>query len=218
MTRAAEPYRFFWNKRFGGEYRNRTGVHGFAIQRDSQQNQRGFVSKGSPTKHEQSQKVSNGHSTGVQSEEPAAAATADGLNTKKKKASKADLQESEYSEFDAKTNEETLNRIRSLLELCDCISKCDENDASQLMTAALYDLSAGYPIPPLIDARYEAQLWADCASPAELEAYLECILGRLYRSSLHLVSRKRLFKKLWTSFHQKDRISFLKRVNEWKLS
>ena len=42
----------------GGEYRNRTGVHGFAIRQENEENQRGYVSNCLKTDGEQSEKVS----------------------------------------------------------------------------------------------------------------------------------------------------------------
>ena len=61
----------------GGEYRNRTGVHGFAIRPLSQENQAGAVSKHVPTNRELSEKVSNADLTGA-NENPGATAIATG--------------------------------------------------------------------------------------------------------------------------------------------
>jgi hypothetical protein len=44
---------------FGGEYRNRTGLHGFAIQKEVKRKQRFRVSKYPLTNREQNAKVSN---------------------------------------------------------------------------------------------------------------------------------------------------------------
>ncbi len=61
----------------GGEYRNRTGVHGFAIRPAIQGNQRATVSKEAPTNRELSAKVSRVELTGA-NENPGATAIATG--------------------------------------------------------------------------------------------------------------------------------------------
>ena len=64
----------WWN---GGEYRNRTGVHGFAIRPSIQGNQGPTVSKEAPTNRELSAKVSTAELTGTK-ENPGATAIATG--------------------------------------------------------------------------------------------------------------------------------------------
>ncbi|MEC3861196.1 hypothetical protein VK792_07865 [Mesobacterium sp. TK19101] len=61
----------------GGEYRNRTGVHGFAIRPAIQRKQGAAVSKEAPTNRELSAKVSNAELTGA-NENPGATAIATG--------------------------------------------------------------------------------------------------------------------------------------------
>jgi hypothetical protein len=49
----------------GGEYRNRTGLHGFAIRPVIQTNQQGIVSKPTLTNRELNENVSNAELTGA---------------------------------------------------------------------------------------------------------------------------------------------------------
>lgn len=51
----------------------------------------------------------------------------------------------------------------------------DAETAEQLAKAALHDVRAGSPVPPLQDLRDEARYWAGLASPAERRAYLSAI-------------------------------------------
>lgn len=62
-------------------------------------------------------------------------------------------------------------RAEAATTLCMAIAACHPEDACQIMEAALLDLGAGQPVPPLFSVMDAATDWADWASPAELKAY-----------------------------------------------
>lgn len=62
-------------------------------------------------------------------------------------------------------------RADAATALCWRIADCDPHDATALMEAAVVDLGAGQPIPPLISAMDEARTWVDWASISERKAY-----------------------------------------------
>ncbi len=95
------------------------------------------------------------------------------------------------------------------------IANCHPQDAAQIMVAALDDMAAGDPPmrDPFGDMRADAAFWADCANPAELEAYFAASLKRLKNTALGITARKRLFVALWHSFPVIDRLAFLSRVD-----
>lgn len=99
--------------------------------------------------------------------------------------------------------------------LCLAIAQCHPEDAVQIMAAALDDLRAGDPpMPdPFGRLREDADFWADCAHPAELEAYFASALKRLGTQALGIAARKRLFVAIWHSLSDQDRRAFLARVD-----
>ena len=99
--------------------------------------------------------------------------------------------------------------------LCFAIAQCHPDDAAQIMAAALDDLAAGDPPmrDPFGSLREDAAFWADCANPAELEAYFASALKRLGNRAIGIRARKRLFAALWQSFDTADRMAFLRRVD-----
>lgn len=99
--------------------------------------------------------------------------------------------------------------------LCYAIAECHPDDATQIMAAALEDMAAGQPTRPFpfCDIRSDADWWADCAHPAELECYFSSALKRLGDRALGMKARKRLFVALWQSFPLADRLAFLARVD-----
>lgn len=99
--------------------------------------------------------------------------------------------------------------------LCFAISECHPDDAKQIMVAALDDMAAGDPPrrDPFCNIRDDAEWWADCAHPAELEVYFSSALKRLGNRALGVKARKRLFVALWQSFPLADRQAFLSRVD-----
>ncbi|MBW6506724.1 MAG: hypothetical protein K0B00_08255 [Rhodobacteraceae bacterium] len=97
--------------------------------------------------------------------------------------------------------------------LAEAIAAAHPDDASQLMTGALIELSAGIPSGAVfVGAEEDARWWASIATPAELEAVLAATLRALGSTALHIAQRKRLFMQLWRSFAPADQASFLSRA------
>lgn len=98
-------------------------------------------------------------------------------------------------------------------QLCDAIADCHNEDAMQILSAALEDFETTGPFVSLLDIREDAIFWADCASPRELEVYFAAILRLLGKRDFALKARKRLFISLWESLTDTDRQSILSKVN-----
>jgi len=111
--------------------------------------------------------------------------------------------------------DETRDRTEAARALCFAIGECHPDDARQILCAAIDDLSAGDPpcLDPFGNLRADAEFWADCAHPRELEAYFSSALKRLGNRALGIEARKRLFVSLWHSFSPADRQAFLSRVD-----
>ncbi|OWJ76977.1 hypothetical protein CDV49_12530 [Haematobacter genomosp. 1] len=104
-------------------------------------------------------------------------------------------------------------RERQATALAFAIRDTHPDDARQLLTAALIDLSAGMPRVPFEDVREDARWWSGMATPAELLAYLSAALRELGGKALHRNHRKQLFAALWESFEEEDRQAFIARVD-----
>jgi hypothetical protein len=101
-------------------------------------------------------------------------------------------------------------RAEMAAQLAEAIADAHPDDACQIMTAALIDLSAGLPpAHPFVSAEEDAAWWASEAAPAQLVAVLAAVLKRLSDRALHLKMRKRLFMVLWRSFADADKRRFL---------
>jgi hypothetical protein len=103
-------------------------------------------------------------------------------------------------------------RIRAALQLAliEAIAAAHPDDARDIMTAALVDLSAGYPEKdPFSHIREDARFWASLANPAELLAYATEAMQALPDRPLILAMRKRLFMILWRSFDNQVQSDFL---------
>jgi hypothetical protein len=72
-----------------------------------------------------------------------------------------------------------LKRAEAATTLCLAIADCDRQDACEIMEAALLDLGAGQPRPPLFSVMDEAAEWADFAITAELKAYALACFNRM---------------------------------------
>ena len=103
-------------------------------------------------------------------------------------------------------------RVRAQ-QLCDAIADCHTEDAMEIMSAALEDFETAGPFVSLLDIREDANFWADCASPRELEVYFAAILRILGKRAFALKARKRLFISLWESLTDTDRLSFISKVD-----
>ena len=62
-------------------------------------------------------------------------------------------------------------RAEAATSLCLSIANCDPKDACEIMEAALLELGAGAPVPPLLGVMDAATDWAEWASVIELKAY-----------------------------------------------
>lgn len=103
-------------------------------------------------------------------------------------------------------------RIRHLraTALAYAIGQAHPDDARQLLTAALIDLSAGQPIHAIFSGVWEdASWWSRMATPSELMAFLEASLEALADKAMHLAMRKRLVVILFRSMSAEDRAAFL---------
>lgn len=105
-------------------------------------------------------------------------------------------------------------RLGAAERLAHAIAACEREDALQVMSAALDDLSAGGPIASFDSIRSDAEFWADIAAPAELEAYFAASLKTLRRRPIGIKMRKRLFLALWASFTAKERQDFIAHANK----
>jgi hypothetical protein len=111
--------------------------------------------------------------------------------------------------------DDTRERTEAARALCFAIGGCHPDDARQILCAAIDDLSAGDPpcLDPFGNLRADAEFWADCAHPRELEAYFSSALKRLGNRALGITARKRLFVIVWQSLPLADRKAFLARVD-----
>lgn len=84
-----------------------------------------------------------------------------------------------------------------------------------VLAAALEDLGAGTPdLTHVSDGlKADAAWWADCATPAELEAFCAAALREIPRRAFALKARKRLIVALWESLPDDDRRAFLAAVD-----
>lgn len=87
-------------------------------------------------------------------------------------------------------------------------------DLGEALCAALETVCAGMPDLPFPESsRAEAELWADSATPIELECYTAAALRRIARATFAPRARKRLFVALWESMDKAERRKFLSRVD-----
>jgi hypothetical protein len=105
-------------------------------------------------------------------------------------------------------------RARRATALCKMLGDMTPADAAPICCAYLEECGAGDPVHTAFgDIRSDAAFWADCAHPAELEAYFAASLKRLGRTILGIAARKRLLVALWASLTDGDRTAFLSRIN-----
>lgn len=89
--------------------------------------------------------------------------------------------------------------------------KIDHATTVAMLAALLDDLGAGSPsVPLLMDrVRDDAQFWAECATPIEVEAYTAAGLQAISRGAFCIAARKRLLIALWNSMTPADKRSFM---------
>jgi hypothetical protein len=101
-------------------------------------------------------------------------------------------------------------RWKAAVDLAEAIGEAHPDDAVQIMSAALIDLTTGRGWPDIfLSAKEDAEWWASIAAPEVLEAALSAVLDNLGNRAMHLKTRKRLFLTLWRNFGQADRDRFL---------
>jgi len=85
----------------------------------------------------------------------------------------------------------------------------------EALCAALDTVGAGAPTYGLMgDLREDARVWAELATPLELEAYAAHALRRMQSATFASRARKRLFWALWEGMSEADRDGFLARVRK----
>lgn len=85
----------------------------------------------------------------------------------------------------------------------------------QMLCVALDTVAGGAPLHTAFgDMRSDAEWWADCATPVELELYAAAALRRIERKTFAPRARKRLFKALWRTFTADERAAFLAAVKD----
>lgn len=91
------------------------------------------------------------------------------------------------------------------------LSKIDRHGTAVGALAFLEQAGAGLPDVPLFPekVRQDAQMWADCADPAELEAYLVAVVAALQDSPLLNKQVKRLAALSFGRMNEQDRQAFL---------
>lgn len=90
------------------------------------------------------------------------------------------------------------------------LTDLDPRDAATICVAVLDEVAAGSPgLDPWGDMRADAEFWADCANPAELETYFAAALKRLRDQTLGIRARKRMMAALFLSFRHADRLAFI---------
>lgn len=85
-----------------------------------------------------------------------------------------------------------------------------EYSRAAIAAAVLDECSAGSPyLDAWGDIRADAEFWADCANPRELEVYFASTLTRLENQNLGLRARKRLIAKLFKALGPAEQQAFL---------
>lgn len=92
------------------------------------------------------------------------------------------------------------------------LSRQDKQAASIGAMAFLDQVGAGMPDVPLFQERVreDAKTWAECAHPAEIEAYLVAAIGAAQDSPLLNKQLKRLAALTFHRMDESDRDAFLK--------
>jgi hypothetical protein len=107
---------------------------------------------------------------------------------------------------------QAVGRLAGALDAC--LKAGARREAAEFLAGAVEILSAGSPEAPLFDgARAEAALWAEAASPPELECYALAALERLGRAGLAERARKRMLAALWGQLDPASRRAFLRRAD-----
>jgi hypothetical protein len=90
-----------------------------------------------------------------------------------------------------------------------------ERELCEAMSGGLEIFGAGMPAPPdLQQLRYDADYWADIATPMEVEAFTAAGLSRIERATFAEKARKRIFMAIWRSFTDKQRGDFIEAMTK----
>jgi hypothetical protein len=109
------------------------------------------------------------------------------------------------------TPEDVRFRMAAARALAEAIGEAHPDDAVQIMSAALTDLTHGGQRPDFfLNAEEEVRWWASFEAPEVLVATLAAVLENLGNRAMHLNTRKRLFWLLWQGFTPEVRSNFTK--------
>lgn len=88
----------------------------------------------------------------------------------------------------------------------------DRKTALSTVTAWLEHHGAEMPEAPLMHERirHDARMWADCATPHELEAYVVAGVSELGQTPLTEKQMKRLIANIWRRMPEDVRADFIK--------
>lgn len=106
-------------------------------------------------------------------------------------------------------------RVTTIAEaLTRCINKMaalDHDTTVAVLCAAAEGMGTGTPEYDAYNTglNEDAALWADCASPHEIAAYMAAGLSRIDKKTFARNTRKRLIVAIWNSLPQEDRTGFL---------
>lgn len=103
-----------------------------------------------------------------------------------------------------------LDRLAALLSV---VGDFDRAAVQELLCGWLDETGAGVPSPAFGPLRDEAAFWADCAYPAEIEAFVAAGLRRIERRQFAEGARKRILAEMWKSLTPQDRVAFLRSVD-----
>jgi hypothetical protein len=89
-----------------------------------------------------------------------------------------------------------------------------QHPLAEVLCSALEEIATGAPREMFLSRlREDAEHWAYCALPLELEAYVGAGLQRIERTDFAAPARKRLLVALWGSMNAEERRRFLSRVD-----
>ena len=110
---------------------------------------------------------------------------------------------------------ETRLRAEWANSLALCISEFHPDDAVQIMTAALQDMTMGAPSPAfshLADSlRDDAEQWLAYVGDLEAQIYLDAIARHVAGRVVGIAARKHLMASIWNGLSQADKDGFLAR-------
>lgn len=83
----------------------------------------------------------------------------------------------------------------------------------EMLCSAFETIIAGPPVHTAFgDVEADADWWADCATPIELEIYAKKALQKMERTTFAPKAKKRLLTMLWASLTENERRDFIRAV------